>query len=145
MKLPALPTLAVLLLLGLGLLAGAWMAWQATEEDLARSHLARAEVIAVRQVEDGGFAVRLRFATADGRVVEASPRLEPRWPPRLGEVWEVRYDPAAPQRVWADAFCSTWGLPLALAGHGLFFTVLGGAGLAIALGQRPRPAPGDAA
>lgn len=145
MKLPAVPTLAVLPLLGLGLLAGGWMAWQATEEDLARSHFTRAAVIAVRQVEDGGFAVRLRFTTANGRVVEASPRLEPRRPPRLGEIWDVRYDPAAPQRVWADAVRSTWGLPLVLAGHGLFLAVLGGAGLAMALGQRPRPAPGDAA
>ncbi|MDW8397805.1 MAG: hypothetical protein RMK90_04475 [Acetobacteraceae bacterium] len=57
----------------------------------------------MRQVEDGGFAVRLRFAIADGRVVEASPQLEPCRPPRLGAVRDLRCDPNAPQRVWADA------------------------------------------
>lgn len=128
MRLPVLPTLAGMLLLGLALLGGGWMAWQAAEHDLARSTLTRAEVIAVRPApEDGLHAVRLRFTAADGRVVEASPRMETRWPPRVGETWDVRYDPAAPERVWADAFLGTWFLPMLLGG-------IGGVGLIVAGG-----------
>lgn len=145
MRLPVLPTLAGMLLLGLALLGGGWMAWQAAEHDLARSTLTRAEVIAVRPApEDGLHAVRLRFTAADGRVVEASPRMETGWPPRVGETWDVRYDPAAPERVWADAFWSNWGLPLVMAGHGVFFTALGGAGLAVALRGRAQQAGSSA-
>jgi len=122
----------VVLLVDLALLAGAWFAYRAAAEDVARSIATQGEVVGVRRSRgsdgDTTYAPILRFTTADGRSVEASPNLTTSWRPAMGERWEIRYDPANPSRVWADTVLGTWFLPLILGG-------IGGFGLLVAAGM----------
>ena len=122
---------AIVLLMDLALLAGAFFAWRAAADDVARSVATQGQVVGVRTSRgsdgDTTFAPILRFTTSDGRSVEASPNLTTSWRPTIGERWEIRYDPAEPSRVWADTFLGTWFLPLILGG-------IGGVGLLVAGG-----------
>jgi hypothetical protein len=112
----------VVLLAALALLSGAWFAWRAAADDVARSVATQGTVVGVRtsRSSDGDttFAPILRFTTSGGQSVEASPTLTTSRRPTLGERWEIRYDPANPSRVWADTFLGTWFLPTILGGIG---------------------------
>lgn len=125
--------IAVILVLSvsLALLAGAFLAWRAAAEDVARSVATEGVVVGLRtsRSSDGGttYAPILRFTAADGRTVEASPTLTTSWRPATGDRWGVRYDPADPSRVWADTVLGTWFLPMLLGG-------IGGVGLIVAGG-----------
>jgi hypothetical protein len=121
--------IVLVLVMEASLLAGAFFAYRAAAEDVARSVATEAVVVGVRTNRgsngDTTYAPILRFTTADGRSVEASPNIATSWSPTTGDRWEVRYDPENPSRVWADTFLGTWFLPLILGG-------VGGVGLLIA-------------
>jgi hypothetical protein len=131
---------AVVLLAALALLSGAWFAWRAAAEDVARSAAAQGVVVGVRtsRSSDGAttYAPILRFTTGGGQSVEASPTLTTSWRPAMGERWEIRYDPANPSRVWADTFLGTWFLPLLLGGIGGVALLVAGGLAVVALGRR---------
>lgn len=127
--------LLLMLVVDAALLAGAWFAWRSAADDVARSHAALAEVVGIRtsRSSDGDttYAPILRFRTTDGQVIEASPTLTTSSRPQPGERWEVRYDPAAPQRVWADTLLGTWFLPMILGGIGGVGLLVTGAAAAV--------------
>ncbi|HUI56914.1 MAG TPA: DUF3592 domain-containing protein [Bryobacteraceae bacterium] len=126
----------VFLFVGLGLLAGGVLAIQHTRHFVRNAVLAQG-VVTENVRPGGGRAVyypRVRFRTAGGRQISflsSGGSNPPAY--RVGESVTVLYDPQDPYNVSIRSFWNVWVLPFILCSLGVFFFLVGGALMAVAV------------
>lgn len=116
-------------LLGFGMLAVSLFLYTATKEFLKDAVTAQGtvtELVRSKSSDSTTYRPVVEFKTADGSVVEFTSSMGSN-PPSFsrGEVVEVFYEEASPEKAKINTFFSLWGLPLIFGSVGLVFFLIG--------------------
>src|SRR5579862_3760575 len=107
---------------GMGLLAGALLAWNSSASFAA--HATTTEGVVVDQAyhsssKGGTYSPVVEFTTPDGHKIHVTGSVGSGSPAYArGDRVNVMYDPANPEHARLDTFSETWFLPLLLGGMG---------------------------
>lgn len=111
------------LLIGIGLLAGAYYMYRDTSEFVATARSAQGTVVALRSG-----APEVRFRTGEGREVQFTSSVSSKPPSyRVGETVEVLYRHDRPDDAEVNAIMTLWLGTIILGGMGSVFSLIGGA------------------
>jgi hypothetical protein len=121
----------IFLVVGVGLLAGCFGAYNRTKRFLATAREARAEVVGIDERHGGSSQSRayhpvLRYRTQEGvtkEIVSSVGSNPPRY--KKGDSVAILYDPARPDDMRIHSFGTVWLVPLILAGVGGIFIIVG--------------------